>query len=191
MARSDLRRERQGGLPCPSPDHLPSCWRAGEIIEARCREAGVDAASARRVRGGAPELLRRGHRRPSRVPGVKAEVAGSGQGRDCFLPAFNTRPGGSSQYALSITNFEDHGNRNSSAFGFIGSSDNHSAAPHRSTRSSVATANTEAAGTPNEKWRARILGEPEAADPQSRAVDLVAARRGIGAVEADRQASFS
>ena len=38
--------DAQGKPHCPEPtkNYLPSCWRAGEIIEARCRDAGLEAA---------------------------------------------------------------------------------------------------------------------------------------------------
>ena len=53
----------------------------------------------------------------------------SGQCRDCFLPAFNYRPGGSTQYALAISNFDDPANPQRFHFGIIASSDNHQARP--------------------------------------------------------------
>ena len=186
--------------PPPTPNYLPSCWRAGEIIEARCHDAGIDAAECDDARGrGAPELRRRGHRRPSRGAGRDSaeDWLDSGQCRDCFLPAFNTRPG-----ELGAVRARDHELRRRRAsrerfrFGFIASSDNHSARPGTGYKEFDRHGNTEAAGTPNAKWRTRILGEPEAADPQSRAVDLVAARarhqrggdRAPGVVLPDRRA---
>jgi len=53
----------------------------------------------------------------------------SGQCKDCFLPAFNYRPGGSAQYALSVTNFDDPTDPQRFNFALIGSSDNHVARP--------------------------------------------------------------
>jgi hypothetical protein len=178
--------------PAPSKDYLPSCWRAGEIIEARCHAAGIDAAEctarAAEARQNYADAGIAGHQA---IPGVTTEDwLDAGQCRDCFLPAFNTRPGGSVQYALSLTNFADPAQARQFRFGFIGSSDNHSARAGTGYKEFGRHANTEVAGTPNATWRARILGDPENADPQSRAVDLAAARRGIGAVEAERQASF-
>src|SRR5204863_8485016 len=39
----DVVVDEQGRAHCPEPtkNYLPSCWRAGEIIEARCRAAGL------------------------------------------------------------------------------------------------------------------------------------------------------
>ena len=51
--------------PAPSPDYLPSCWRAGEIIEARCSASRPRRRRVREARrGGAAELHRGGRRRP-------------------------------------------------------------------------------------------------------------------------------
>ena len=52
----------------------------------------------------------------------------SGQCLDCFLPAFDYRPGSSIQYALALRNFDDN-KAEGYRFGFIGSSDNHGARP--------------------------------------------------------------
>jgi hypothetical protein len=178
--------------PAPSPDYLPSCWRAGEIIETRCREAGIDAAECtKRAAEARQNYAVAGIAGHQSVPGVQAEDwLDSGQCRDCFLPAFNSRPGGSSQYALSLTNFDDPSDPKQFRFGFIASSDNHRARPGTGYKEFGRHGNTEAAGPPSAKWRDRVAGNGDTRDPQSRAVDLVAARQGIGAVEAERQASF-
>ena len=177
--------------PAPSPNYLPSCWRAGEIIEARCQEAGLDAAECtKRAAEARQNYAVAGIAGHQSVPGVQgADWLDAGQCRDCFLPAFNTRPGGSSQYALSITNFDDTAAPQQFRFGFIASSDNHRARPGTGYKEFARHGNTEAAGPPNAKWRERLTKD-EAPDPQPRAVDLVAARQGIGALEAERQASF-
>ena len=178
--------------PPPTPNYLPSCWRAGEIIETRCREAGIDAAEcttrAAEARQNYVDAGVAGHRS---VPGVRAEDwLDAGQCRDCFLPAFNSRPGGSTQYALAITNFDDPASPQNFRFGFIASSDNHQARPGTGYKEFARIGNTEARGALDAKWRTRLVGEPEPADPQSRAVDLAAARQSLNVVETERQASF-
>ncbi len=53
-----------------------------------------------------------------------------GQCRDCFKPAFSLRPGNSAQRALAIGHFDTSGAEPLRfRFGFIGSSDNHTARP--------------------------------------------------------------
>jgi hypothetical protein len=182
--------------PEPRPDYLPSCWRAGEIVAERCRAAGEDeaecaerAAAARQHYAEAGVL---GHRA---VPGARSEDwLDAGQCRDCFLPAFNYRPGGSSQYALAISDFEDGPGDEPRRFrfGFIASSDNHQARPGTGYKEFGRKGNTEARGARDETWRRRVLGAlgEEAPQPRSRAVDIEQALRGIVALEAERQASF-
>ena len=53
----------------------------------------------------------------------------SNQCKDCFLPAFNYRPGGSAQYIAALRNFDDNDSIDRFRFGFIASSDNHKARP--------------------------------------------------------------
>ncbi|MBW2698671.1 MAG: hypothetical protein JRE70_19460, partial [Deltaproteobacteria bacterium] len=97
--------ESEGGASCPepSPDYLPSCWRAGEIIRERCLDAGEPeeecesrAADARRhyIEGDVA-----GHHA---IPGESAvEWGDAGQCRDCFQPTFNLRPRSSVQYIMA------------------------------------------------------------------------------------------
>ena len=62
------------------------------------------------------------------VPGSKAEEwLDAGQARDMFLPAFNYRPKKSVQYGLALQNLQDKDNPLRNRWGFIGSTDTHSA----------------------------------------------------------------
>jgi hypothetical protein len=122
-----------GSRSCPPPtrDYLPSCWRAGEIIESRCLaekrsadECAERAADARQYfvdadqNGGA-----------ATVPGTElVDWQDAGQCRDCFQPSFNYRPKSSVQYIMSLEKEED-GEAQRFGFGFIAASDNHSARP--------------------------------------------------------------
>jgi hypothetical protein len=122
-----------GSISCPEPrqDYLPSCWQAGNIIESRCLEAGESPAECGRRADRARQLYAEngvaGH---NTVGGLPFEQwLDAGQCRDCLLPAFNMRPGGSAQYALSVTNFDDPAQPERFNFALMGSSDNHVARP--------------------------------------------------------------
>lgn len=117
--------------PEPRPEYLPSCWRAGELIHQRCEAAGLDAEECEwRAKEARQNYVDNGQVGWHTVPGTQLpDWLDAGQCRDCFLPAFNYRPGGSAQYALAIGNFDQPGDTKRFRFGFIASSDNHSARP--------------------------------------------------------------
>ena len=122
------------GASCPEPtgDYLPSCWRAGEIISERCLAEGdsPDECEARAVeaRQHYVEAFFNGGVRT--VPGsTVADWQDSGQCRDCFQPAFNYRPKSSVQYMVALGREDTDGDPLRFQFGFIASSDNHSARP--------------------------------------------------------------
>jgi hypothetical protein len=122
-----------GGVSCPAPTpgYLPTCWRAGEIIEARCLAAGetgeICSERAREARHNAALAFSQDH---LTVPGAQpADWLDAGQCRECAQPAFNYRPGGSAQYVLALGNFDDPANPKHFRFGFMGSSDNHFGRP--------------------------------------------------------------
>ncbi len=127
-------RSADGALECPppSPNYMPLCWRAGEIIEQRCVAQGEEAdecaaraAVARREAANAPP---RAEERI--VPLASGDDWGdAGQCRDCFLPAFYLRPQLSAQYALALTSFANPDEPWRYRFGFIAASDVHSARP--------------------------------------------------------------
>ncbi len=121
-----------GRRSCPEPGngYLPTCWRAGEIIHDRCLEAGESeeecdarAATARQHFVDADR-----NAGPWTVPGLRpAELGGAGQCLDCFQPAFNYRPRSSVQYMLALGRPDAEPGLDRFRFGFIGSSDNHTA----------------------------------------------------------------
>jgi hypothetical protein len=185
----------KASCPEPRPDHLPSCWRAGQIIEERCLAAGSAAEEcAKRAATARQHHVAGGVAGHWSVPGVKAEDwLDSGQCRDCFLPAFNYRPGGSVQYALAITNFDDPANPLRFRFGLLASSDNHQARPGTGYKEFARKGGmTEAGGAIDETWRKRINPwiYAEAAVPESREIPMGDLSRGFLTLEAERQASF-
>jgi hypothetical protein len=118
--------------PAPSPEYTPACWRAGDIIQQRCLEAGETAPEclsraivARNNFIAAPQL-----QGEATIPQTDSQDwLDAGQCRDCFQPPWYHRPANSAQYALALTNFEDPANPLRFKFGFIGSSDVHTARP--------------------------------------------------------------
>jgi hypothetical protein len=117
--------------PAPRPDYLPSCWRAGEIIRARCAAAGESAPECeKRAAEARANFVAAGLSGHLTVPGSTAEDwLDSGQCRDCRQPAFNYRPRSSVQYILALGNFDDPSHPRHFRLGIIGSSDNHFARP--------------------------------------------------------------
>jgi len=123
----------QGKPSCPEPSdtYTPSCWRAGELIEDRClAEGGTTTECSVRARYASQLYVDYGLAGHNVVGGASPEDwLDAGQCKDCFLPAFNYRPGGSAQYALSLTNFDDGDEPRRFEFGLMASSDNHVARP--------------------------------------------------------------
>ena len=128
-----VRVSTEGALGCPAPSHgyLPSCWRAGELVLARCREiGGSDDECARRAGEARANYVAAFQAGWKTLPGYDAaDWLDAGQAPDMFQPAFNYRPRGSAQYMLAIRDFSDPTRPKRFDFGFIGSSDNHSARP--------------------------------------------------------------
>jgi hypothetical protein len=125
-----------GGVPvcrAPTPDYLPCCWQAGEIVQKRC--ANPDSASCKaevaRVRAQLAKQWGLGNQAllPDATP---ADWLDCGQCRDCFKPAFAQRPQESAQYGLALSNISARdaaGRPLRFRFGFAGSSDDHTARP--------------------------------------------------------------
>jgi hypothetical protein len=184
-----------GAATCPEPtdDYLPSCWRAGELIRESCDAAGVEAAECERrsaeARQNYVDANVAGHRT---VPGARGDDwLDAGQCKDCFLPSFNYRPKSSVQYIEALTNFDDPANPRRFRFGFMASSDVHSARPGTGYKEFDRQANTEARGPNDPAWQQRILGRgPTGIAARSQPLDREAPAIGFAMVEFERQASF-
>jgi len=130
-----------GERSCPkeTPTFIPSCRMAGRIIYKRCMAKTTklgnlkfDEKDCKKREKEAIKLYVDAGPKRGRfvVPGAPADQwLESNQCTDCFLPAFNHRPGNSTQYMMAITNFDKAGVDRRFKFGFIGSSDNHTAKP--------------------------------------------------------------
>jgi hypothetical protein len=110
---------------------VPECWQAGEIIRARCLGSGAsDAECDTRAIEARAHHVAAGNFGHLTVPGSQVEDwLDAGQCRDCFMPAYNHRPGASVQYALAKRDFGDARSPKRFRFGLIGSSDVHTARP--------------------------------------------------------------
>lgn len=187
-----------GKRSCPEPtdNYLPSCWRAGEIIRARCAAEGLPgdvcdlrAAEARQY------YVDAGNQGHLSVPGAEAaDWLDSGQCRDCFRPSFNYRPGGSAQYVTALRNFAE-GSVDAGVdrfrFGFMASSDNHTARPGTGYKQYARREMTEGSGVIDEVWRERLGGPFEAPVAKAQPVVLDSSLAGGPRfVETERQASF-
>ena len=178
-----------GEALCPEPrdSYLPACWRAGEIIAERCLAAGeapeeceARALRARRLHAAA------GVNGVRVVPGQRQEDwLDAGQCRDCFLPAFDYRPGMSAQYALAL-GAAGEGTAGRFRFGLVGSSDNHSARPGTGYKEFSRLAMSDQRGIADEGW---LRWLPAGAPPDAAPLE-VGALEPRGLEGAERMASF-
>jgi len=117
--------------PEPSDNYMPQCWRLGDVIYARCIEAGVETEECedRKIKT-RQIVVDRSRTGVNAIPNLtEKDKLDSGQCLDCFSPAMNYVPGGSAQYGMALTKFNDDGSKHRFKYGFISSSDNHQAAP--------------------------------------------------------------
>lgn len=120
---------------CPEPtaNYVPCCWRAGELTRQRATECVTDPTSeacAAAVKAAQEAYMSGGNRGHRQFPDFSADDwLDCGQCRDCYQPAFQYEPGSSVQAAVAATNFDDASSPLRYRFGFIGSTDEHRAAP--------------------------------------------------------------
>jgi hypothetical protein len=130
-------------------------------------------------------------RGPATVPGARPEDwLDAGQCKDCFIPAYNYRPGGSTQYALAITNFDDPGHPQRFHFGIMASSDNHKARAGNGYKEFDRFQTTDTNAPRDDRWRDRMRKPQAAAEPHSTVLDLKKLAPAIGMLDNERQASF-
>ena len=122
-----------GSYSCPAPtkSYTPSCHKAGQIMYERCSEAGLsEEECVQRSEKAKQYYVDHGVRGFLTVPNADPiDWLDAGQCKDCYFGSFNYRPKMSAQYALALTNFDDPLSLKRFKFGFIGSSDVHSAQP--------------------------------------------------------------
>jgi dienelactone hydrolase len=184
-----------GSPRCPEPrgDYLPSCWQAGEIIRERCEAADLGTEECeRRAAEARQHYAQAGVAGRHAIPGEKiVDWLDAGQCRDCFLPAFNFRPGGSVQYMTALTNFDDPARPRRFRFGFIASSDNHTARPGTGYKEVARGSMSDRRGPRDETWHRRRSRDP--GDPEPRSIPFDPRSSDLGGfqlVEFERQTSF-
>ncbi len=128
----DLAADGEKICPEPTPDYLPCCWRAGEIMRERCGDLPAAECEARVEQ--AQRLALDANVAPHGVfPDTRAEDwLDCDQCRDCFKPSLGYRPRESVQYSMALSNFDEadgDGEPLRFRYGFIASSDNHTARP--------------------------------------------------------------
>ncbi len=181
--------------PAPTPDYLPCCWRAGELVRERCGDLPAEECE-RRVQEAQRFVMHAGTKPHWVLPDASDEDwLDCDQCRDCFKPALSLRPGMSAQYAAAISNFDEpdaEGRPLRFRFGFIASSDNHSGRPGTGYKQFGRLEMTDARGAASEASARRISriakGSPEG--PQ-RANEVIPGPPGFRElVDVERGASF-
>lgn len=191
------RKFDTNGTPyCPEPqaNYLPSCWQAGEIIRKRCKASGLDDAECDKRAATARQNYAQVDNVGGwmTVPGAEVEDwLDAGQARDIFAPAFNYRPLKSVQYGLALRNFDDPNEPLRYKWGFIASTDNHSARPGTGFKQYDRQQATEAFGPRSEYWRELMFGKRAYPAAQSVPVENISlGRLGFALFENERMSSF-
>ncbi len=188
----DLGYDAAGNPVCPEPvpGYEPCCWRAGELVRAgagcvdpdsqECAEAVAEARQNYVVGGASGHLT---------IPGARIEDWGAcGQCEDCFLPAFKLRPGTSAQAALALRGEGDEGER--FRFGFIASSDNHSARPGTGYKELARTSMTDVRGPISKAWERRTFSKGVEGDPSVSVSPAEIRANSYRIFERERRASY-
>jgi len=166
IASANFLQNQTMSCPEPTEDFLPCCWQAGEIQKKRCDGLTTEECDAR-VELAKQYTLAGGPYTHMVFPEAKPEEwLNCDQCTDCFKPAFNYRPKQSAQYALAISNFEqsqDSPDRYN--FGFIASTDDHTARPGTGYKQYERRKMTFATGVKSKIWeyqnKAEDLNFPE------------------------------
>jgi hypothetical protein len=166
--------EAAAGPACPAPsaDFFPCCWRAGELMRERCGELDPAPCEAR-VEEAKRLALAAGAQAHRVIPGTtSADWLDCDQCRDCFKPASFLRPRLTAQYAAALSSADetdDAGRPFRFRFGFIASTDTHSARGGSGYKQLAREVMTDQRGPPTQEDAARIerwvLRPPEGPGP--------------------------
>lgn len=150
---------------CPEPtsNYMPACHQAGEIIRKRCVNAGKsEQECGRRAISARQNYVNVEHVGGwYTVPGYSLEEwLDAGQVRDMFMPAFNYRPGMSVQYGLALQSFDKSGEPLRYRWGFVASTDTHTARPGHGFKQYNRINSADGYGARSQFWR-NVLNEIE------------------------------
>jgi hypothetical protein len=192
---AEYETDDSGQRTCPAPtaEYLPCCWQAGEIMRARCGDLAPEECEAR-VEQARQLALEAGVTPQWTQPDTSAEDwLDCDQCRDCFKPSLSLRPGQSVQYGAAIANFDEpdpDGQPFQFRWGFISSTDNHTARAGTGFKQFDRTIMTDSRGIRDEETfqsvRDYVMGESE--DPR-RAQPAKPSRLGQ-LFDSEREASF-
>jgi hypothetical protein len=183
---------------CPEPqeNYLPACWQAGKIIAQRCLAEGIDAQEC----SDRADQARHNFVQVDTIYGFMTvpgstpeEWLDAGQARDVFLPAFNYKPRKSVQYGLALQNLQDPENPLRYRWGFIGSTDTHSARAGHGFKQLDRTNTTDSTGVRDSFWESVFASTavvPKAAPKSLTADEIDPVSAKIFASEFERTTSF-
>jgi hypothetical protein len=125
------------------------------------------------------------------VPGsVVADWKGCGSCPDCYLPSFNYRSGSSVQAIMALSNLDDPANPLRFRFGFMASSDNHSARPGTGYKEFGRLFDTEARGGKSKYWLDQMVVQSDPS-PESKPFDRASTNLpSFQLLDFERQASY-
>lgn len=192
------RRDAQGNWYCPEPqdNYLPACWQAGNIIRTRCLDQGNSMAEcearAETARGNFVQIdtIHGFMTVPDSQP---QEWLDAGQARDLFLPAFNYRPRKSAQYGLALQGFDDPQQTKRFRWGFVASTDTHTARAGHGFKQIHRKRTTDANGIAGTFWEGISRGAAEIPPAGARSLtadQIDPVNAGLYSSEFERTASF-
>ena len=160
IASVNFLQDNEMICPEPTDNFLPCCWQAGEMQKKRCDGLSEEECSAR-VELAKKYTLAGGPYTNMVFPEAKPEEwLSCDQCTDCFKPSFNYRPKQSAQYALAISNFDDsEENPQRYNFGFIASTDDHTARPGTGYKQYERRKMTFATGVKSKLWEYKYKAE--------------------------------
>jgi hypothetical protein len=156
--------------PAPAPGFLPCCWRAGELMRERCGELSPSECDER-VREARRLAFDAGASAHRVIPDTRpADWLDCDHCRDCFKPASFLKPRLTAQYAAVLSNSDEadaSGRPLRYRWGFIASTDTHTARAGSGYKQVAREAMTDQRGPPSaedalllERWVLRPSDEP-------------------------------